>query len=61
MGRADREWVLAEDERRLAQIERNLVEDRDRNELVHFRAMHAHQRAAEIHDAMADLYPDASD
>jgi hypothetical protein len=59
MGRADRERVLAEDERRLAQVERDLVEDRGRDELMHFRAMHTHQRAAEIHDAMADLFPDA--
>ena len=35
----------------------NSSSDRDREEPTHFRAMHAHERAAEIHDAMADLYP----
>ena len=55
MGTADRERVLAEDQRRLAGVERLLVEHRDRDELTHFRAMHAHERSAEIHDALAEL------
>ena len=55
--RALRYWL----QRRLAQVERKLVENRDRNELTHFRAMHTHERAAEIHDALADFYPDVDD
>ena len=61
MGRADQERVIAEQERQLAQVERDLVEVRDRNELKHFRAMHTHERSAEIHDAIADLIPDTDD
>ena len=53
--------MIAEQERQLAQVERDLVEARDRNELKHFRAMHTHERAAEIHDAMADFFPDTDD
>lgn len=60
MKRAHRERVFAEDERRLAQVERKLVEDRDRDEATCFRAMRTHERAAEIHDALADLFSDAN-
>jgi hypothetical protein len=55
MNGADQERVLAEDARRLAGVERQLIEHHDRNELMHFRAMHAHERSAEIHDALAEL------
>ena len=39
------------------EVERKLVENRDRDQLTHFRAMHTHERAAEIHDALADFFP----
>jgi hypothetical protein len=61
MERGDRERALAERERRLADVERNLVEHRDRDALTHFRAMRKHQRAAEIHDALAAFFPEPED
>jgi hypothetical protein len=45
----------------LAQLERTLVENRDRHAPMHYRAMHTHERAAEIHDALADFFSDADD
>jgi len=61
MDRAQRQRVLAENERRLAHVERALHEHRGRDEAMHFRAMHTHERAAEIHDAWADFFPDSDD
>ena len=45
----------------MAQVERKLVENRDRDQLTHFRAMQTHERAAEIHDALADFFPNEDD
>ena len=42
-------------------VERKLVENRDRDQLTHFRAMQTHERAAEIHDALADFFPNEDD
>ena len=61
MSRGDRERALAERERRLADVERKLVEHRDRDASTPFRAMRTHQRAAEIHDALAGFFPETED
>jgi len=58
MRRADRERFVAEQERRLADAEPECAGHRDKNEREHFRAMRAHERSAEWHDAIARLRPD---
>ena len=57
MGRVDRERALAEGQREMAKVEQAYADDHDKNEHVHFRAMKAHERSAEIHDAIAALLP----
>ena len=41
----------------MASVEQRRAELRDKDQPVHFRAMKMHQRAAEIHDAIAELLP----
>jgi 5,10-methylenetetrahydrofolate reductase len=41
----------------LAESERARAAQHDKNEHVHFRAMNKYERAAEVHDAMAELFP----
>jgi hypothetical protein len=54
-GGVERERRLAERERERAEEERQLLEAWARDRLGHLRAMHRHERSAEIHDALADL------
>ena len=55
--RADEERQVAEQERRLADVERARAGHGDGSEREHFRAMKAHERSAELHDAIAGLLP----
>ena len=57
MGRVPRERESAEHERRLAQIEQGRVDPRDEDTPARFRAMRTHERAAELHEAIAALLP----
>jgi hypothetical protein len=57
MRRADQERQVAAHERRLADAERPRAGHGDNREREHFRAMKAHERSAELHDAIAGLLP----
>jgi hypothetical protein len=59
MGRVPRERESAEHQRRVTQIEQGRVDPRDEDTPAQFRAMRTHERAAELHDAIAALLPPA--